>query len=112
MNDLRFRVVRDVIFGTDLELRFWQKMENGDVAVPLPIQMKALTRDEIMTTHGAGPAMILSVQSAQNLMDELWHAGLRPSEGSGSAGSLAATQRHLGDMRAIAAKCLNTELPK
>ena len=27
--------------------------------------------------------------------------GIRPSEGSGSAGSLAATERHLHDMRAL-----------
>lgn len=35
-------------------------------------------------------------------MDALWHCGLRPSEGTGSAGSLAATEKHLKDMRAIA----------
>lgn len=35
-------------------------------------------------------------------MDQLWNCGLRPTEGSGSAGSLAATQRHLEDMRKIA----------
>lgn len=39
---------------------------------------------------------------AQTLMDELWHCGLRPSEGSGSAGSLEATERHLKDMQSIA----------
>lgn len=40
-------------------------------------------------------------EDAQRLMDELWGVGLRPSEGSGSAGSLAATERHLADMRAL-----------
>lgn len=35
-------------------------------------------------------------------MDELWTCGLRPSEGTGSAGSLAATERHLKDMQVIA----------
>lgn len=34
--------------------------------------------------------------------DELWRCGLRPTEGTGSAGSLAATQAHLKDMKAIA----------
>lgn len=42
----------------------------------------------------------LRVEDAQRLMDELWNCGLRPSEGSGSAGMLAATERHLADMRA------------
>lgn len=50
------------------------------------------------------PAMILPIQTAQQLMDELWQCGLRPSEGTGSAGALAATQRHLDDMRAIVFK--------
>lgn len=52
----------------------------------------------------AQPMMRLGIQEAQQLMDELWQCGLRPTEGAGSAGSLAATQRHLDDMRAIVFK--------
>lgn len=48
-----------------------------------------------------GPSVILSIQGAQTLMDDLWQAGLRPTEGAGSAGSMAATQRHLDDMRRL-----------
>jgi hypothetical protein len=48
------------------------------------------------------PTVRLDRDDAQVLMDELWNCGLRPTEGSGSAGSLAATQRHLEDLRAIA----------
>jgi hypothetical protein len=48
----------------------------------------------------------LDPNEAQTLMDDLWQAGLRPSEGSGSAGSLAATERHLADMQKIAFKFL------
>lgn len=50
------------------------------------------------------PTFQLRIEDAQNLMDNLWHVGLRPSEGSGSAGSLMATQKHLEDMRAIVFK--------
>jgi hypothetical protein len=39
--------------------------------------------------------------AAQLLMDRLWECGLRPTEGSGSAGSLSATQKHLEDMRTL-----------
>lgn len=46
--------------------------------------------------------LYLSNMSAQNLMDRLWDAGFRPTEGKGSAGSLAATEAHLKDMRDIA----------
>ena len=48
------------------------------------------------------PTMLLTPDDAQGLMDELWNCGLRPSEGTGSAGSLAATERHLKDMKTIA----------
>lgn len=53
------------------------------------------------------PALRLSQRDAQALMDELWHCGLRPSEGSGSAGALAATQLHLKDMQALTFKLLD-----
>lgn len=57
----------------------------------------------------AEPLLKLDMHAAQNLMDELWHCGLRPSEGSGSAGSLAATERHLADMQKIAFALLGGE---
>jgi hypothetical protein len=56
------------------------------------------------------PSASLTEIQAQALMDQLWQCGLRPTEGSGSAGSLAATERHLADMRTIVSKCLKTEL--
>lgn len=52
------------------------------------------------------PFITIDIQAAQQLMDELWQCGLRPSEGTGSAGSLAATQKHLQDMRTIVGKQL------
>lgn len=48
------------------------------------------------------PALKIRPSEAQQLMDELWRSGLRPTEGTGSAGSLAATQSHLEDMKKIA----------
>ena len=48
------------------------------------------------------PTFDLTNASAQEMMDSLWGIGFRPSEGSGSAGALAATQRHLDDMRKLA----------
>ncbi len=38
---------------------------------------------------------------AQQLMDDLWQCGIRPTEGSGSAGAMAAQTRHLEDMRKL-----------
>lgn len=50
----------------------------------------------------AEPMLRLEIQAAQQLMDELWQCGLRPTEGTGSAGSLKATEKHLTDMQRIA----------
>jgi len=45
------------------------------------------------------PAMRLQRSEAQDLMDRLCAVGVRPSEGAGSVGQLAAVQSHLQDMR-------------
>jgi hypothetical protein len=55
------------------------------------------------------PTISLSPHEAQMLMDQLWQCGMRPTEGTGSAGSLAATERHLKDMREIAFGLLKNE---
>ena len=46
----------------------------------------------------------VEIECAQQLMDELWRVGIRPTNGAGSTGQLAATERHLNDMRALVFK--------
>ena len=57
------------------------------------------------------PFLSLDQNTAQRLMDELWNCGLRPSEGSGSAGAMAAVQAHLADMRALCFRPLGGVVP-
>lgn len=57
------------------------------------------------------PILSISNTAAQQLMDDLWMCGLRPSEGSGSAGALLAVQRHLEDMRTLFFAKLNVIKP-
>lgn len=47
------------------------------------------------------PTMTIDGDAAQELMDELWSCGIRPAAGQGSAGQLAATERHLKDMQSL-----------
>lgn len=49
----------------------------------------------------------LTNEEVQQLIDELWILGYRPSEGAGSAGALKAVQDHLKDMRRIVFHKLN-----
>ena len=63
---------------------------------------KPLTWEEVPEQQLVpGPTLELTPARAQELMDQLWACGLRPTEGVGSAGSAAAMQEHLKDMRAV-----------
>ena len=53
------------------------------------------------------PFVRLGPQQAQQLMDELWRAGVRPAEGAGSVGQLGAVQAHLADMQKIAFRLMD-----
>lgn len=60
----------------------------------------------------AAPTLEIPPERAQQLMDDLWSAGLRPTEGRQSEGVTAAQARHLEDMRAIAFNRLKVEQPE
>lgn len=88
--------------GIDFHMR---SKEGTDVVIAEPITMSRMPPGTL--TH---PMFTMENQAAQSLMDQLWSCGLRPSEGTGSAGSLAATQHHLADMRKIVAKKIGVEI--
>ena len=75
---------------------------NRKVFLAQPVEFKQLTADEQCCE--TIPMATISDEAGQQLMDELWRCGLRPTEGTGSAGSLAATQKHLEDMRSLVFK--------
>jgi len=50
----------------------------------------------------AYPTFTLFDSDAQVLMDQLWRCGVRPAEGKGSAGQIAAVEKHLADMQKLA----------
>jgi hypothetical protein len=54
--------------------------------------------------HAGEPSLSLRPSEAQELMDELWRVGVRPSSGEGNAGQLGATKAHLEDMRTLVFK--------
>ncbi|MGJ8670875.1 MAG: hypothetical protein ACSHXK_15420 [Oceanococcus sp.] len=72
--------------------------------------VRELTFERVEPGSYLGPTTHIDLTAAQMLMDDLWNAGIRPTEGSGSAGSLKATERHLNDMRKIAGAKLNVAL--
>ena len=55
----------------------------------------------IVQGEQVSPVLSLTQADAQFLMDQLWSCGVRPAEGQGSAGAMAAVQEHLKDMRRL-----------
>lgn len=52
------------------------------------------------------PAFWLTEHNAQKLMDDLWNAGIKPSDYGDAEGALKSTKDHLQDMRRIAFRFL------
>lgn len=67
--------------------------------IAMPIEWRILKPEDAGKT--IEPTLRITPTEAQGFMDELWRAGIRPTEGAGSVGQLAATERHLEDMRTL-----------
>lgn len=87
---------RDLPFSDGIDLHLAERRPSG-LFVAQPLILMERNEHEF-----SDPFLRLRMHDAQRLMDELWGCGLRPSEGSGSAGSLRATEKHLSDMQRIA----------
>jgi len=86
--------------GVELFARFIGGQKHWAYARPVVFETED-TEDEALIPQ---PFMVIDRSAAQSLIDELWGCGFRPSDGTGSAGQLKATENHLEDMRRIAFK--------
>lgn len=100
-------MVRDAI---DLHIVARPDGPGGQRLIATAIQFEPVSADQPVAQDYVPPTLSLSADEAQQLVDELWLCGVRPSEGTGSAGALAATQKHLDDMRTLATKLLEKVL--
>lgn len=99
------RVSRDIMWQDSFKFYLWNEtIRNGTSAISVANPTTFTNVPESDMGIQPLPMFNLRPDEAQNLIDELWRAGLRPTEGSGSAGSLAATERHLADMRSLVFK--------
>ena len=90
------RITRQNILGRNLNVTILKG--EGDIGIFTVKELEYKKQEEYEMLL---PCMNLGAEHAQILMDDLWDCGLRPSEGSGSAGSMLATQQHLADMKKI-----------
>jgi len=77
-----------------------ERMKGRDdrLSVVRPLEVEELAPDRVTELS---PTFQLTQAEGQQLADELWRVGFRPTEGAGSAGQMAATERHLEDMRRL-----------
>lgn len=111
MNTLpfQFRVQRDFSFGPDtFRVHLYARLPDGRIAIPeAAITMRVMAAENAPLSE---PVVTVGQESLQSLMDELWHLGIRPTEGHGSTGQLAATERHLDHTARLLEQTLQTVL--
>ncbi len=73
------------------------KQDTGGTAVVEPLVFRTLDPGERIND----PTLRLERSDAQQLVDALWEAGVRPTAGKGSAGQLDAVQAHLKDLQRL-----------
>lgn len=93
------RLRHGAIFGNQIQLFLAQRLEDGRIAVPEPLTLKIIEPSACYSSDQ--PLFSLDPTEAQRLMDELWHLGIRPTEGHGSTGQLAATEKHLNHLERL-----------
>lgn len=74
---------------------------DGKHFVGLPLAVQEITPEQ--EGMHLPPTLTLRDDEAQQLLDALWRAGVRPSDDVGSTGHLSALQDHLKDMRQLVA---------
>lgn len=84
-------------------LEYSQK--SGKLYVAEPVVM--MERDDGLSIQ---PTLQLEPAQAQQLMDDLWECGVRPTEGTGSAGAMSAVQAHLKDLRKLLSAAVEVNL--
>lgn len=86
-----------------VEIAAFKKVMGGATKVA------ALQWEPIAENAEMKPLLTIRMEQAQVLMDDLWNAGVRPTEGAGSAGAMRAAEHHIADLRRVAFKALGIE---
>ena len=93
-------------YNRRIDVALYWRATNGDIWAAKQVTYSSHPEFEMCDDR----LFSLRPEEAQELMDELYRCGLRPTEGAGSAGQMAAVQQHLKDMRTIAFDRLKIKL--
>ena len=111
-----------MINETRTEWRCQRNLARGAVEMigfqkPVGSTLRLISAELTVTEHEPGayigePTFSFSDDEAQQIMDELWRAGIRPNNGSGGIAHAEAMQSHLDDMRRLAFHALKVPVEK
>ena len=82
-------------------LYFALYFQDGKVSLPHSLTMETIDQGVGELTPFKEPLIKLQQDSVQELLDELWRAGLRPSNVKSLDGQIEAMQHHIEDLRWI-----------
>lgn len=101
-------------FGVGISMRIARMDVQGTgevVSEALALTFQSIPNAYERAATWAPPVLTLAKDEAQDLMDQLWRIGFRPERGEMSVGQIAATEKHLTDMRAIVFSKLGVPKP-
>jgi hypothetical protein len=93
------------LYSDRFALHAWQDMPSGERAVLVNATMEIRPGEQACPE----PALLLDRGGAQQLMDDLWRAGIRPSDRKELPGETQALREHVSDLRKITFKLLKVE---
>lgn len=96
-----------VQFGRYINIHMAVHDGDGKSSVARPVVFDVI--EDLAATFS--PMLQLDPRDAQKLADQLWVAGIRPTQSLPSEGQVGATDRHLQDMRALVAALAKVQLP-
>ena len=91
-------------YSRSISLHLYERRQNGEISLLSGLQFTTVKEAEVIQPQ---EEITIPLETAQELIDSLWQCGLRPSEGSGSAGSLKATENHLKDIQELSRRLLS-----
>lgn len=84
------RGVNLYLFGKDVD---------GSLSVAAPIAYEVL--QDYQLAEQTSPTLTISMEAAQQLLDDLYNVGLRPTHAIETGSTLAAQKAHIDDLRTI-----------
>lgn len=81
-------------------LHIWEMGGEGKVAVMQPAVFQTLTEEQAVRDPWL-PGVYLSREAAQQVMNDLWNAGVRPENGVDFQATVEAQKAHIKDLQEI-----------